>query len=78
MHRYLQHGRWGRRAAVAVAAASAAIAVGGLPPNAAFTLALWNATGDGTNSIADRVVAGVARFKVPVQAAFALTTVPVS
>ncbi len=26
--------------------------IGGLPPTTAFTLAVWNATGDGTNSIA--------------------------
>jgi hypothetical protein len=44
-------------------------------------LAEWNATGEGTNSIAGTVTtnaAGVARFEVPLQAAFALTTVPVS
>ncbi len=55
--------------------------IGGLPPNTAFTLAVWNATGDGTNSITGKVTtnaAGVARFEVPLQAAFALTTVPVS
>jgi len=55
--------------------------IGGLPPNTTFTLAEWNATGDGANSIAATVttnVAGVARFEVPLQAAFALTTVPVS
>jgi hypothetical protein len=55
--------------------------IGGLPPNTSFTLAEWNATGDGTNSIAGTVTtnaAGVARFEVPLQAAFALTTVPVS
>jgi hypothetical protein len=55
--------------------------IGGLPPNTAFNLAVWNATGDGTNSIAGKVTtnsAGVARFTVPLQAAFALTTVPVS
>ena len=55
--------------------------IGGLPPNTTFTLAVWNATGDGTNSIAGVVTtnaAGVARFEVPLQAAFALTTVPVS
>ena len=55
--------------------------VGGLPPYTKFTLAVWNATGDGTDSIAGTVTtnaAGVARFDVPVQAAFALTTVPVS
>jgi hypothetical protein len=55
--------------------------IGGLPPNTTFTLAEWNATGDGTDSIAGVVTtnaAGVARFEVPLQAAFALTTVPVS
>jgi hypothetical protein len=55
--------------------------IGGLPSNTAFTLAIWNGTGDGTNSIAGRVTtnaAGVARFAVPLQAAFALTTAPVS
>jgi hypothetical protein len=55
--------------------------IGGLPPNTTFNLTLWNATGDGTNSIAPSVTtnaAGVARFDVPLQAAFALTTVPVS
>ena len=53
--------------------------IGGLPGNTTFTLAEWNATGDGTNSIAGAVTtnaAGVARFEVPLQAAFALTTVP--
>ena len=29
--------------------------IGGLPPNTNLTLALWNATGDGTNSIAGTV-----------------------
>jgi hypothetical protein len=55
--------------------------IGGLPANTAFNLAVWNATGDGTNSVAGTVLtndAGVARFEVPLQAAFALTTVPVS
>jgi hypothetical protein len=55
--------------------------IGGLPPNTSFSLAVWNATGDGTNSIAGTVTtnaAGVARFEVPIQAAFALTTVPVA
>jgi len=58
-----------------------AYSIGGLPPNTRFNLALWNATGDGTNSVAGDVTtnaAGVARFEVPLQAAFALTTVPVS
>ena len=51
------------------------------PPGTTFTLALWNATGDGTNSVAQTITtgaAGVARFSVPLQAAFVLTTVPVS
>jgi hypothetical protein len=54
--------------------------IGGLPPNMTFRLALWNATGDGTNSVGTVTTntAGVARFEVPLQAAFALTTVPVS
>jgi hypothetical protein len=59
----------------------AAYSIGGLPANTTFNLALWNATGDGTNSVAGTVTtndAGVARFQVPLQAAFALTTVPVS
>jgi hypothetical protein len=55
--------------------------IGGLQANATFNLAIWNANGDGTNSVAGTVTtnaAGVARFEVPLQAAFALTTVPVS
>ena len=55
--------------------------IGGLPANTAFGLALWNASGDGKNSIAGTVTtnaAGVARFEVPLHAAFSLTTVPVS
>jgi hypothetical protein len=55
--------------------------IGGLPPNTNYHLAIWNATGDGANSVAADVstnAAGVARFEVPLQAAFALTTVPVS
>jgi hypothetical protein len=54
--------------------------VGGLAPNTNLTLALWNSSGDGTNSISGTVpvnAAGVARFQVPLHAAFALTTVPV-
>ena len=55
--------------------------VGGLPASTAFNLVLWNATGTGENSSAGPVTtdaAGVARFEVPLQAAFSLTTVPVS
>jgi hypothetical protein len=56
-------------------------AIGGLPPSTTFNLAIWNATGTGENSVATPVTtspAGVARFAVPLHAAFALTTVPVS
>ena len=55
--------------------------IGGLPANTAFNLALWNATGNGESSLAGTVAtdaAGVARFEVPLHAAFSLTTVPVS
>jgi hypothetical protein len=69
------------RALVAPNGASSDYSIGGLPPNTTFTLALWNATGDGTNSVAQTIATGatgVARFSVPLQAAFVLTTVPVS
>lgn len=55
--------------------------LGGLPPNTNFTLVVWNASGDGTNSDAGTVPTnadGVARFAVPLHGAFSLTTVPVS
>jgi hypothetical protein len=55
--------------------------IGGLPAGKAFTLAIWNAAGDGKNSIAATVTtnaAGVVRFEVPLHAAFSLTTLPVS
>jgi hypothetical protein len=55
--------------------------IGGLPANTNLELVVWNASGDGTNSHAGTVAtnaAGVARFEVPLHAAFALTTVPVS
>ena len=55
--------------------------IGGLPPNTTLNLALWNAAGDGKNSLAETVdtgPAGVARFEVPLHAAFALTTVAAS
>lgn len=60
---------------------SSSYSIGGLPPSTGFTLVLWNADGSGTNSIGGTVLtnaAGVARFDVPLQAAFALTTMPVS
>ena len=55
--------------------------IGGLPPNTNLRLVLWNATGDGANSdggVVPANAAGVARFQVPLHAAFALTTVPVT
>jgi hypothetical protein len=54
--------------------------IAGLPASTTFKLALWNAAGDGTTSVATVTTnaVGVARFDVPLQAAFALTTVPVS
>jgi hypothetical protein len=55
--------------------------IGGLPADTVFNLALWNATGDGRDTIGGTVTTnsvGVARFEVPLQAAFALTTVPVA
>jgi hypothetical protein len=71
----------GRDLNTAASGAPSDYSIGGLPPNTRFNLAVWNATGDGTNSVAAPVTtnaAGVARFAVPLQAAFALTTVPVS
>ena len=55
--------------------------IGGLPPSTELGLALWNADASGQNSLAGTVTtsaAGVARFDVPLHAAFALTTVPAS
>ena len=55
--------------------------IGGLPPNTNFTLIVWNATGDGTNTIVGPVPAnsdGVVRFSTPLHGAFSLTTLPVS
>jgi hypothetical protein len=69
------------RALTAPNGESSSYSIGGLPPNTPLTLALWNAAGDGTNSVAGTVTtnaAGVARFDVPLQAAFVLTTVPLS
>ena len=60
---------------------SSSYSIGGLRPYTTFTLALWNADGDGKSSVSGTIVtnaAGVARFDVPLQAAFFLTTVPVS
>jgi hypothetical protein len=60
---------------------SASYSIGGLPPSKTFTLAIWNATANGENAVGGTVTtspAGVARFDVPLHAAFALTTVSVS
>jgi hypothetical protein len=68
------------RALNTASTATSSYSIGQLPPNTRFTLAVWNATGDGTNSIAGTITtddAGVARFDLPLQAAFALTTVSV-
>jgi hypothetical protein len=57
---------------------AAKYSIGGLPASATLRLAVWNGTGDGTNAVTTVATnaAGVARFEVPLQAAFALTTVP--
>ena len=58
-----------------------AYSIGGLPPSTTFNLALWNANGNGEASLGGTVTtspAGVARFDVPLHAAFSLTTVPVA
>ncbi len=50
-----------------------ATASAGLPANTPFNLALWNASGNGEDSVAGTVTtdaAGVARFQVPLHAAF--------
>jgi len=58
-----------------------AYSIGGLPPSTTLNLAIWNAVGDGATAAATQITtsaAGVARFEVPLHAAFALTTVAVS
>jgi len=58
-----------------------AYSIGGLPPYTTFNLAFWNAAANGENSIVGTSTtnaAGVARFQVPLHAAFVLTTVPVA
>jgi hypothetical protein len=54
--------------------------IGGLTPSTRLNLAIWNANGDGRTSAATEITtsaAGVARFELPLHAAFALTTVDV-
>jgi hypothetical protein len=68
------------RALNAVVADMPAYSIGGLPPYTSFNLVFWNSAGNGENAIIGTVTtnaAGVARFEVPLHAAFALTTVPV-
>ncbi len=59
---------------------SSSYSIGNLPQSTTFNLAVWNANGDGLTTDGGIVTtngAGVARFDVPLQAAFALTTLPV-
>jgi len=54
--------------------------IGGLPPNSAFRLLVWNADGAGTNrdvGFFDTDADGVLRLTVPLDAAFALTNTPI-
>jgi hypothetical protein len=69
------------RALNAAVADTPAYSIGGLPPYTSFNLVSWNPAGNGENAITGTLTtnaAGVARFEVPLHAAFALTTVPVS
>jgi hypothetical protein len=71
----------GRELNVASTEPPAAYSIGGLPPSTNFSLVLWNEAADGLSSRAGTIAtsaAGVARFEVPLHAAFALTTVPVA
>jgi hypothetical protein len=55
--------------------------IGGLPPDATFTLVVWNRTGEGRNEVLGAIAAdkaGVARVAAPLHAVFALTTKQVS
>jgi hypothetical protein len=68
------------RALNATVSDTPAYSIGGLPPYTSFNLAFWNRAGNGENAIMNAVTtnaAGVARFEVPLHAAFALTTLPV-
>jgi hypothetical protein len=53
--------------------------IGGLPPQTTLHLALWNQNGDGTittNPDVQTDASGVATITIPLQAVFALTTMP--
>jgi hypothetical protein len=65
----------------AASAETSSYSIGGLQAYTMLNLAVWNAAGNGENAIVGTVAtnaAGVVRFEVPLHAAFALTTVPVS
>ena len=54
-------------------------AIGGLPPQTTFVLSVWNELGDGatlTMPAAQTDASGVATFTAPLNAVFALTTIP--
>ncbi|HEU0246827.1 MAG TPA: hypothetical protein VFR38_07035 [Gaiellaceae bacterium] len=60
--------------------ASVPYSVGGLPPNTAFRLLLWNGDGSGGNVDKGFLVSspeGALEFTVPLDAAFALTNTPI-
>jgi hypothetical protein len=60
---------------------SSSYSIGNLAPGTDFNLIVWNGSGDGQYALDRQVTVnanGVARFEVPLQAGFALTTVPVS
>jgi hypothetical protein len=68
------------RALTAPNGESSSYSIGNLPPATEFNLVVWNGNGDGKYAFDKKVTVnanGVARFEVPMQAAFALTTVPV-
>ena len=69
------------RALTAPNGVSSSYSIGNLTAGTEFNLLIWNANGDGSYAPAGKVTAntaGVVRFDVPLQAAFALTTVPLS
>jgi len=68
------------RALAAPNGESSSYSIGNLAPGTQFNLVVWNGDGEGTYALDRQVTVnanGVVRFDVPLQAAFALTTVPV-
>jgi hypothetical protein len=68
------------RALAAPNGESSSYSIGNLAPGTQFNLVVWNGDGKGTYALDRQVTVnanGVVRFDVPLQAAFALTTVPV-